>query len=762
MVHEHSFNQRSRKTVPYELRKDRRTVLGLSLIAALTGALSIPASLWEWDELLFARALHNFNVAAHSPHPPGFPVYMGVARLIRLFIHTDTLALGLASVLFTTLLGAGLFFSFRSIFRDRTVAAAASFLTLMSPVVLVFAGAPRSDVAGMAAGLAALALVLHSAKSERMLLASGVALGLASGVRVTVIPAVAPALLVVMIIHIHRGRWKPVVATALLSVLVALLCYAPVALDTGIPRYISSLKEHAQYTYTTDSIAADNVNRFLSYRLGRFFVDSWGGKDRARIVLALVLLGLALTGLMDRRGLVWLVVSFVPVMVFSVIYTTPLAGPLYSLPFLPLLTGLVAAFLIQGARTLARAVKRPRMSAVGSIAVIVFGILAAGWTWPIMVMRRTEASPPAQALRYLQEHVDREHAQIFYDNFFTPYVSYALQNWKTKLWNDDFMPFYDLLNPDFKRRPMYSLSTQPHIGKPGIHFAWSPGRIASRLRRLSLGRYSDAYLLDLTDHWNILWLDGWLGGQEFDGRMSLGSMGRRAHIALFTTASIMTLRFRSAVLRQAAGKRGSTVVLSLDGREIDRFINRGQDQERVLTLRTGLEDLWHILTIETNRSEVLPNVDFNEGARELGLQCFGIEWTPAEGAIFRAFEADQYLKEGWYLPEASWRWTMEQAALILPAMRWDGRLDLVLRVARDPSGKRGRITITVGGRTIDAFDPPPGVFTRTVKVPASLHGGRAADLVLSIDKTVLKPGGRRLGICVFYIGWIPDASSPSN
>lgn len=37
-------------------------------------------SLWDWDELLFARAIHNFDLLSFSPHAPGYPVYVAFAR----------------------------------------------------------------------------------------------------------------------------------------------------------------------------------------------------------------------------------------------------------------------------------------------------------------------------------------------------------------------------------------------------------------------------------------------------------------------------------------------------------------------------------------------------------------------------------------------------------------------------------------------------------------------------------------------------------
>src|SRR5215510_8734467 len=60
---------------------DRSIALGLILLGFLMRAVALPASLWEWDDVLFARALHRFDVSASSPHPPGFPVFVLLGRV---------------------------------------------------------------------------------------------------------------------------------------------------------------------------------------------------------------------------------------------------------------------------------------------------------------------------------------------------------------------------------------------------------------------------------------------------------------------------------------------------------------------------------------------------------------------------------------------------------------------------------------------------------------------------------------------------------
>src|SRR5579859_1310666 len=53
--------------------------------------------LFSWDSANFALALDQYNVAAHQPHPPGYPLYVAVAWMLRpLFVDANATYVGLS------------------------------------------------------------------------------------------------------------------------------------------------------------------------------------------------------------------------------------------------------------------------------------------------------------------------------------------------------------------------------------------------------------------------------------------------------------------------------------------------------------------------------------------------------------------------------------------------------------------------------------------------------------------------------------------
>jgi len=82
------------RTTPPALTSLQRRLVGLTaVVVALTRVWARSRSLWDWDEALFSIAVGNYDVVLHHPHPPGFPLYIALAKFIRFFVHSDFQAL---------------------------------------------------------------------------------------------------------------------------------------------------------------------------------------------------------------------------------------------------------------------------------------------------------------------------------------------------------------------------------------------------------------------------------------------------------------------------------------------------------------------------------------------------------------------------------------------------------------------------------------------------------------------------------------------
>ena len=57
-----------------------------------------PTSLEDLDSINFALGVRQFDVAHHQPHPPGYPVYIALAKAVRAAVPDETRALALLSV----------------------------------------------------------------------------------------------------------------------------------------------------------------------------------------------------------------------------------------------------------------------------------------------------------------------------------------------------------------------------------------------------------------------------------------------------------------------------------------------------------------------------------------------------------------------------------------------------------------------------------------------------------------------------------------
>lgn len=101
-----------------------------------------------WDSVLFALGMSRYNVIDARPHPPGYPVYIALAKMLHPFFGEENQTLIAISIL-STAASAMLLFGFMRQFGNRRSSFAGAFLFLMAPVFL-FNGAIATSYPGEA------------------------------------------------------------------------------------------------------------------------------------------------------------------------------------------------------------------------------------------------------------------------------------------------------------------------------------------------------------------------------------------------------------------------------------------------------------------------------------------------------------------------------------------------------------------------------------------------------------------------------------
>lgn len=211
---------------------------GLALLTVLSRLPFRSHYLFSWDSANFALALERYNVAFHQPQPPGYPLYVGAARLLlpllgganASYVALSVLASGLA-VFFLTLAGARL--------AGRTVGLLGALLLATSSVFWSQGEVayPYAFLACFSSLVAWLCLVIRGGgrRAGALVALTGGVIGFAAGFRSELLPFLVPLWLDAALTR--PGAWRPRLAAlacggALMGVAV-LAWYVPMVLLSG-------------------------------------------------------------------------------------------------------------------------------------------------------------------------------------------------------------------------------------------------------------------------------------------------------------------------------------------------------------------------------------------------------------------------------------------------------------------------------------------------------------------------------------------------
>ena len=532
----------------------RRTSLpalaGLVLVGVVR-ALTLPRSLWELDELLFARAVEEFEPLIHRPHPPGYPLLAGLGKLFDLVFGEPFSSLVTLSF-FSCLVGyLALVAAFRRIDAspgaERT-AVAGALLFQLSPVMLVQGPLPMSDPPALmfiALALAAGARLAAGKGPAWPALALGACASAAIGCRPQLALCVLPMLLVALWqAPGWRRRWEVLGAFTLVS----LAWFIPLVIETeGLRGLLDYQLNQASYVAGHDATTSRGGRAFF-HLAAVFIAHPWGPKWLAGPVLLLALAGAARLFRLRRipAALPLLVLAGAQLAV-CLLVMDPADGARYALPAV-----LGVAFAAgAGCAEVALLARQPR--AVWVLTALLLAASAAS-AWPVIWVRSTTISPPAQAVRWVKKNLPPK-ASILVSHEMEAHASYLLGDY-------DLAPVGEGLSRAARRpwAPLYLLAEGESAWPGAVTFRWPD---SDAYRRLTRNHYRVVSVSPIPPGWRFQSVRGIHGWEPSDREAKWRWLDADAALLLFPKGSravAVTLG-----LDPAASLPSNTVTVSVNG-----------------------------------------------------------------------------------------------------------------------------------------------------------------------------------------------------
>lgn len=577
-----------------------------SAIVAVSRIWGRAHSPWDWDEILFSLALKHYDVASHHPHPPGFPLFIGAAKLFGWAGIDHFHSLQLLNLIAGALLIPAMVLLCRELRFRFSTSLIAGLILAFFPNVWFFGETAFSDVPSVVLVVAACGFLLRGCRSGRSYLLGAILLGVAAGFRpqnLTI--GLAPALIATWY-QLRARSWLRVTCAMIAGALILGGSYYAAALASGgWTRYGDAIRAHQQYIASVDSFRSP-TRPPLHHLVDDFFVRPYHAPPINAAVTIFVLVSLILALLRLRWPVLLTVFAFGPFAIAAWLILDHFSASRFSIGYAPMLAILAA----DGMARLSLAARDRRVVAENALAALLVGLMIA-WAAPAIELARASDSPPVQAINWIRQHADRSQATLYIHEGMGPYAEELLADFKTE-WVSDGVPIADLRN-----RPAFYLR-EGGIELPGSrHFAWPHDRLWNIVRR----RYFEVTVVPVPPA--VQFLDGWYDAEE-TATSTWRWMGRRARLILPRSAARMRLELRFFVPLHVLPGR-PVVEVRLNGTVLDRIVATQSFVERRYEVPSS-PNTSNELVIETDRiiNPLLARV--GDDGRDLGLRLEALQW----------------------------------------------------------------------------------------------------------------------------------------
>jgi hypothetical protein len=745
---------------------------GLALLFLVAHVLFLPSTLEDIDSLNFALGIHDFDPTKHQPHPPGYPIFIALAKASAAVVPGDARALALLGALF----GALAVFPLMKMYDDlgalegqpdptatlRT--SLATLLAVTSPLYWFNAARPMSDIAGLCLTLAAQAALVAAfvrqrlnpartpdalADSGRMIVLGAFLSALAIGMRSQAVWLTLPLLAVVVVQRAGRGAAGALLGSAMTFTIGVLIWAIPLLIASGGPAaYRAAISAQGSEDFAgVDMLYRNPGARRLAFALLETFIYPWASSVLGWTVFVLAAVGkLALLGRAPRVVLL-LGVLIGPYLFVHLIFHETVTTR-YALPLIP-----VMAFLaVKGVSVLIRS---RAMTSAAVAALVVWSLVV---TLPSIRVYANAGSPAFAALSEMRKRVEA-----------APDAVIAMhQGFLRSAQTQSFGSTRVLKSPPM--REWLELTAYWRQGGTGpIWFLADPARtdieLIDPLSRTTHGHYVWGFARerfisgmrpDVVDLVRIESPPGWFAEEGWHLTPETLNMSERlrrteavAYIKRRSDAASLVIGGEYSPVGSGSGRTASTarVAVTIDGRVIDKWdVPGGGTFFRRIALEPGA------LAGESPFSRLVASyASPSGGPQSVRLTQFAVASLNDVFFVQQAgWNEIEYSKE----LQRRWRWTTGRAQTFVNS----GGRDVTLTIAGESPLRYfdvpPQVTVRAGNHVL-ATAAPSADFELSAKVPASALA--AADGMITIDTNETfvpnersgSPDRRTLGLRIF-------------
>ena len=746
---------------------------GLAIVFLIAHLIFLPTTLEDIDSLNFALGVHDFDPSQHQPHPPGYPIFIALAKVARAVVPSDAAALALLGALF----GALAVFPLLKMYEDLEalergaepsfIAPLAVLIAVASPLYWFNAGRPMSDIPGLAVALAAQAALVSAfvrqrlnpertpaalADSGRMIVLGAFLSAIAIGMRSQALLLTFPLLAVVLVQRAGRGAAGAILGSAMtFTIGIAAWAIPLVVASGGIAKFRAAITAQGAEDLTgVDMLYTNPSARRLAFNLLETFVQPWASPVLGWTIVAFAVVGgLGLARRAPRAAL--LVATLAGPYALAHLLWQETLTTRYALPLIPVMAYLVLKGVeLVGASFGGGTRRRP---VYASVVVGILTVWSLAVTLPAARVFAREGSPAFSALAELQTQLKSEPGaavglhQAFARAVRTQDFGVArvlgappMREWLElgSYWRaGNTAPVWFLADP-----PRTDLELiDPASRQIRAHYVWKFPR-----ERFISGSRPDA--VDLV---RIASPPGWWAEEGWHLTSETLNMserrGRREGVAFIKTRPGPALIVMAGENLASGSEGAARISLSIDDQPIDQWdVPPGGTFFKRLPLDPGT-----LAGAAPFRRLVASYASPSGKPYPVRLTQFALD---APDALFHVHHSGWYEIEYNQAIQRRWRWIGGRAQTFINAGGRDVTVTIAGESPRRYFDSAPRVTIRAGTQLLGTAQPYED-FELTVKVPAAVLAAAEGMVTVDTDKTFVphersgSPDKRRLGLRIF-------------